>query len=368
MKRMVVYILLLSLLLAGCDNKILNTESQFCPDIIPNCYELNRNILGEQTGRICKSGNVVAYSKYSYLHQNYSKSRTDGLYVCDEITGKKIKLADGIIFSIVIRDDGIYYLKRNEKGKIFLYNYDLYRYCFNSKKNELIIKDCSFVQFSEDAVFYCQQYLSDKEFYIEYKIPFDLKYEGKIIRHSLKTGEEIVVAETEGNIYNFLVTKNKVYFTTGEGNAFDGGRNIFSCDHNGMNLQQLTDNDNGYIKILYADDETGTILFYTEYKASDGQQGNSGYSFFDYKSSAIIWMYLDKDLPKEVYGKPVFYENCLYFCVLEDDGASNKILCLSPTGQQKVSLVQLEDVCVGLYVFSDKLHAVNVSNHLFETD
>ena len=300
---------------------------------------------------------------------NLRNDRGDAVkYVCDEITGKKIKLADGIIFSIVIRDDGIYYLKRNEKGKIFLYNYDLYRYCFNSKKNELIIKDCSFVQFSEDAVFYCQQYLSDKEFYIEYKIPFDLKYEGKIIRHSLKTGEEIVVAETEGNIYNFLVTKNRVYFTAGEGNAFDGGRNIFSCDHNGMNLQQLTDNDNGYIKILYADDETGTILFYTEYKASDGQQGNSGYSFFDYKSSAIIWMYLDKDLPKEVYGKPVFYENCLYFCVLEDDGASNKILCLSPTGQQKVSLVQLEDVCVGLYVFSDKLHAVNVSNHLFETD
>ena len=131
---------------------------------------------------------------------------------------------------------------------------------------------------------------------------------------------------------------------------------------------KVTKIDSTDVEEVYADDETGTILFYTEYKASDGQQGNSGYSFFDYKSSAIIWMYLDKDLPKEVYGKPVFYENCLYFCVLEDDGASNKILCLSPTGQQKVSLVQLEDVCVGLYVFSDKLHAVNVSNHLFETD
>ena len=363
MKKKVILFMLLGLLLSGCGTKRSSIENRISLNAIPDCYELNRNIFGEHAGRICKSGDLIAYSKYTYMHQNYSEDKTDGLYVRDESSGKTRKIADGIICGIVIRKDGIYYLKRSEKGEVFLYNYDLYRYTFHSRKNELIVKDCSFVQYSEDAVFYCRQYLSNKELYIEYNMPLDLENEGKIVRHSLVTGEEKTVAETEGSIFNFLVTKNSIFYTAGEGNAFDGGRNLFMCNHDGEQKRKLTDCSDGCIKLLNADEESQEILFYTRYSAIGGEKKNSGYSLMDYQTSAMVWEFFAKDLPDGVFGEPTFYRNDLFFRSVDDIGASNELLCIS-IGQERVSRCWTQDICTGLYVFNDKLYAVNLSDQL----
>ncbi|MEI3101041.1 MAG: hypothetical protein V8T45_04270 [Oscillospiraceae bacterium] len=54
----------------------------------------------------------------------------------------------------------------------------------------------------------------------------DLDNEGKIVKHSLLTGEEELIAQVEGGIYNFLMADGIIAFSGGGGNAYEGGQDI----------------------------------------------------------------------------------------------------------------------------------------------
>lgn len=362
MKR--IYLLLLGLsclLLTGCMKKHIDWQFYVNSATIPSCYETNRNIFGEFTGQAFLCGDLVFYSQYTFKHDNYIHKRTDGLYARARDDSFTVKLADGIIHSIVVRDDGVYYLKLHQKGEVFLYNFDLYRYNFKSRKNELLVEDCSFVQFSDDSVYYCPHYLSSKSFYIEYNSPLNLENEGKIVKHSLLTGEEQVVAQVDGNIYHFLVGENAIAFAGGEGSYyFDyyGGQTLYICDLNGGNLRQLTDyDDRCFIRIVYADAVDGTLIYWGDIKDS------SGYHCLDLNSGKDIW-----EIDDLLY-TAVYCNRLLYF-IKEDSsiGQNRQILCLDPESPTQISLIDTPEYCKRLFVFNDCLYMYGLSNCLLPVD
>jgi hypothetical protein len=322
---------------------------------IPDCYESNKNFFGERTGVVFKSGELIFYSKYEYKNQNYNLKKSDGLYVTDENGSFNYKLADGIICSIVVRDDGVYYLKNKNKGEVFLYNYDLYRYSFESGKNELIISDCSYVQFSDDSVFYCQQYLSYKKFYVEYNKPLDLENEGKIVRHSLLTGEESVVAEIDGGIYHFLVGDGIIAFSGGAGNVYYGGQNLYTCNFDGSNLQQLTENDDGYVKILSVD-KNQVIYSYCSTSLPDA----SAFCRMELDSKEVVWSYSVNELDGLGALFPIEFDGKLYFRMdsVYRDNVENKVICLDTRDALgNIEFIETPRIAYSLYVFNGKLYA-----------
>jgi hypothetical protein len=321
---------------------------------IPDCYESNKNFFGEQTGVVFKSGELIFYSKYKYRNMNYELNKSDGLYVTDENGSFNYKLDDGIICSVVVRDDGVYYLKDKAKGakdEVFLYNYDLYRYSFESGKSELIISDCSYVQFSTDSVFYCQQYLSAKDFYVEHDRPLDLENEGKIVRHSLLTGEEEVIAEVDGGIYNFLVGDGIIAFSGGGGNRYGGGINLYTCNFDGSNLQQLTENDDGCVKILSVD--KNQVI----YSYSTSLPDASALCLMKLDSKEVVWSYSWDELDDLGAFYPIELDGKLYFWMNESND-ENKIICLDTRDTfGNIEFIETPRVAYSLYVFNGKLYA-----------
>lgn len=366
MKR--IYLLLFGLsclLLTGCMKKHIDWQFHVNSTTIPSCYETNRNIFGEFTGQAFLCGDLVFYSQYTYERDNYTHKRTDGLYVRTLNDSFTVKLADGIIHSIVVREDGVYYLKLHEKGKIFLYNFDLYRYNFESRKNELVVEDCSFVQFSDDSVYYCPHYLSDKSSYVKYGAPLNLENEGKIVKHSLLTGEEQVVAQVDGNIYHFLVGENAIAFAGGEGSHYYGGQTLYICDLDGGNLRQLTDYDNRcFIRIVYADAVDGTLIYWVDIK--DG----SGYHCLDLNSGKDIWEIDYSSLATEGPLYTALYCNRLLYSIKEDSslGENRQILYMDSEHPQSTSLIDTPEYCESLFTFNNCLYMYNSTSCLIPVD
>jgi len=343
-------VLLLCLLLSGCGEKKHEViRSRLDVDAIPDCYETNRNIFGEQTGLVFKCGDLIFYSQYTYTQLKYKLDKSDGLYVADESGELKYKLADGIICGIVVREDGVYYLKdklKGDKEQIYLYNFDLYRYSFETGKNELIISDCSCVQFSTDAVYYCPQYLSYKDFYTQYNMPLDLENEGKIVRHSLLTGEETVVAEVEGGIYHFDVADGIIAFTEG-GDYWSRGRNLYTCGLDGSGLRKLTEKDQGEIGVHYVNKEENLIIF-----------SGSSYRCMALDSMEVLWSYPVKNLNAlGAYGGVVL-DGKLFLCWTDGQDSYDKIACLDPREPLgSIKLMEVPRRYKSLYVFDGKLYA-----------
>ena len=346
-RTMLMFFLSLCTLLSGCGvNKQEFILNQLDVSKIPDCYEANRNIFGEFTGCVFKCGDIIFYSQYTYKQQKYEPRSSDGLYITDGTGSSNYKLADGIICSIVVREDGVYYLKRNEKGKVYLYNWDLYRYSFETGKSELIISDCTSVQYSEDSVYYCRQYLGDKRFYIEHGLPLDLDNEGKIVKHSLLTGEEELIAQVEGGIYNFLMADGIIAFSGGGGNAYEGGQDIYICSLDGSGLQKLTKNAQGYINIKYADDK---CLIYSD---------TAGYHRMALDTEEVVWSYPWEKLDQIGALAPVALDGDLFFCMKDSQYLYDKIIRLD-TGKDfdAISLIDAPQLSKSLYVFAGKLYA-----------
>ena len=346
-KTMLAFLLSLCVFLPGCGvNKQEFILNQLDVSKIPECYETNRNIFGEFSGCVFKCGDIVFYSQYTYKQQKYEPRSSDGLYITDGTGSFDYKLADGIICSIVVCEDGVYYLKRNEKGKVYLYNWDLYRYCFETGKNELIISDCTSVQYSEDSVYYCRQYFGDKRFYIEQGLPLDLDNEGKIVKHSLLTGEEELIAQVEGGINNFLVADGIIAFSGGGGNAYEGGQNLYICCLDGSRLQKLTVDTGGHIKVKYADNK---YIIYSD---------TAGYHRMALDTGEVVWSYPLEKLDQIEALAPVALEGDLFFCVKDSQYLYDKIIRLD-TGKDydAISLIEAPQFSKSLYVFAGKLYA-----------
>ncbi len=359
MKRAIIMILTsFFVFLSGCSPKKHEViRNRLDANEIPDCYETNRNIFGEFTGDVFKCGNLIFYSQYTYEHQKFNLKKSDGLYVTDESGKLNYKLADGIIFSIVVREDGVYYLKENQKGKIYLYNWDLYRYSFKTGKNELIINDCTFVQFSRDCVYYCQHYFSDKDSYVENDLPLNLENEGKIVKHSLLTGEETVVAEVEGGIYHFRVGDGIIAFSGGSGSPDSGGQNLYICRLDGSNLQKLTENDHGNIKVLYVDEKC--VIY------SANLFNESAYCCMALDSEEVVWSYPRKNLTAlGAYGSPVVLDGKLFFRRDGSEYELDTIICLDANEKSgTIKLLKTPGPCLSLYVFDGKLYASDSKHH-----
>lgn len=321
---------------------------------IPDCYEANKNIFGEFTGDVFKCGSLIFYSQYTYEHQKFVEKKTDGLYVKDENGELNYKLADGVICSIVVREDGVYYLKlkpKGEKKQIWLFNYDLCRYSFETGENELIISDCSYVQFSTDSVFYCPHYLSDKDFYIEYNRPLDLENEGKIVRHLLLTGEETVVAEVEGGIYQFRVADGIIAFSGGGGNRYYGGQNLYTCGFDGSGLQKLTENDSGNIVVLDVDTKEKCVIY------SINISNGAAYCCMALDSKEVVWSYPWKNLTALGAFSPIALDGKLFFCQDGSEYELDTIICLDTCEtSSSMKLIKAPGTCLSLYVFNGKLY------------
>lgn len=347
LRTMLAFLLSLCVFLSGCGmNKQESILNQLDVSKIPDCYETNRNIFGESSGCVFKCGDLIFYSRYTYKQQKYESNGSDGLYITDGTGSFDYKLADGIICSIVVREDGVYYLKRNEKGKVYLYNWDLYRYCFETGKNELIISDCTAVQYSKDSVFYCRQYLGDKRCYIEQGLPLNLDNEGEIVRHSLLTGEEEVIVQVEGGIYNFFVADGIIAFSGGGGNAYEGGQDLYICRLDGSGLQKLTENARGYINIKFADDK---YIIYSD---------TAGYHRMAADTGEVVWSYPWEKLDQIGALAPVALDGNLFFCMKDSQYLYDKIIRLD-TGKEydAISLIEAPQLSKSLYVFAGKLYA-----------
>lgn len=362
MKR--IYLLLLGLsclLLTGCMKKHIDWQFYVNSTTIPSCYETNRNIFGEFTGQAFLCGNLVFYSQYTYERDNYTHKRTDGLYVRTLNDSFTVKLADGIIHSIVVREDGVYYLKLHEKGKIFLYNFDLYRYNFESRKNELVVEDCSFVQFSDDSVYYCPHYLSDKSSYVKYGAPLNLENEGKIVKHSLLTGEQQVVAQVDGNIYRFLVTEDKIAFSGGEGYVYSGGENLYLCNLDGSQLTHLRSYPGACIFPIFLDTPANTVIY------DIGYFENRSWQCLDISSSEVLWTISQESLDEyNVSALPSYYHNRLYFIANHsENGAPDQILCYDPHNPQSSYFISFPGYCMSLPQFNQELYGCSSEFRLF---
>lgn len=343
--------------LSGCSAKKHEViRNRLDANEIPDCYETNRNIFGEFTGAVFKCGNLIFYSRYTYEHQKFNSKKTDGLYVTDESGDLNYKLADGIICSIAVREDGVYYLKENQKGKIYLYNWDLYRYSFETGKNELIISDCSYVQFSPDYVFYCPHYLSDKDFYIKNNKPLDIENEGKIVKYSLLTGEETVIAEVEGGIYHFRVADGIIAFSGGGGNPDSGGQNLYVCGLDGSGLQKLTENAQGYIRVLCAEEKR--IIY------SLNSSDTAVYCCMTLDSKEVVWSYPWEKLTALGAFSPVVLGGKLFFCREDSQYIYDEIICLDTREESDgMMIMKAPRRCQSLYVFNGKLYASDSRNH-----
>lgn len=372
MKRMIILLgSVFCLLLSGCMSEKQHMEllERLDTDLISPVAESNLNIWGERTGTVYKCGDLIFYCRYTYEHQKYNQSREDGLYVKSADGAFTYKLADGVICSVVVRQDGIYYLKLRQMGEIYLYNYDLYRYNFQTGKNEQIIEACSYVQFSEDAVYYCPHYMGNKNFFVEKGLPLDIENEGKIVKHSLLTGEETVIAEVDGGIYDFIVSEGILAFSGGSGGyELYGGKNLYVCNLDGSGLRKLIDNTEGYINVLSVNKETNRVFY------SINVEGGSAYCCVAADDGTLIWSYPWSELTEAGARNPIVFQEKVYFAISDETNDSySGTAFLKPMGNS-AQICFVEDFKISStlyayrhYVFAGDLYLYDQSSHTLYT-